>query len=620
MKSLTHLTKTLFIGIVFLTSTGSFGQSINVDSVGTVTGAKYCTNTYVPVWYRKYCTNMVFTGNTVAIAGNTITININTTQVPICPGIYWVDTLMVNLGNVPAGSYSVTANAYQNSALVNTAYGSLVVGTVGCCPAQPSFTISSDTVCVGDSISFINTSVGATSHEWFENNNSAGTQTNYGKRYSMAGVYHIKLGATDGFCSDTAEKDIFVSAYPTVSLGNDTTTCPGDPVTLDAGSGRDAILWSTSSTSRYLIASVPGTYSVNVTENGCDGQDTIVISFYPNPPVVNLGNDTMICPGDSIILDATAPGVTYLWYDNTTNSTHVADTPGVYSVIIEDINTCKNSDEITISNFSTPLISLSVVPRNTICYGAPFEFRANSYTQGSIMYQWKINAINAGPQTTNNKFSPNLMYGDSVNVDLITDVCSSAPYALPSNYITMYLKPEPKLISGSSATDTVLENTSKNYLVPVIQGSTFTWSAIGGTIGSPVGNAVKVDWGSEMDTAKIMVTEKDAGNCSYTNVRNVVIYSIVGIKDESNMIGIGNAYPNPASTIVTIPVLIDGNWDIDLSLYDMTGKKVKAIFNGAVSGNREISFSVDDLQNGMYFYKVSTSEGYESVKKLNIKH
>jgi hypothetical protein len=328
----------------------------------------------------------------------------------------------------------------------------------------------------------------------------------------------------------------------------------------------------------------------------------------------------MICYGDSIILDATAPGVTYLWNDNTTGATHVADTVGNYSVIIEDANTCKNTDNINVSLFSKPLISMNVIPRNTLCYGAPYEFRANSFTQGSTMYQWKINGANSGAPTTNNKFNPSLMYGDSVNVDLLTDVCSSTTFAVPSNHITMYLKPEPKLISGSNATDTVLENTSKNYLVPVVQGSTFTWTAIGGTIGSPVGNAVKVDWGSELDTAKIMVTEKDAGNCSFTNVRKVVIISIVGVKDENNLIGIGYAYPNPANTTVTIPLVIDGNWDIDLSLYDVSGKKVKAIFNGAVSGNLEISFPVDDLQNGMYFYKVSTGDGFETVKKLTIKH
>ena len=285
-----------------------------------------------------------------------------------------------------------------------------------------------------------------------------------------------------------------------------------------------------------------------------------------------------------------------------------------------DSSKADDTSKVSVQGFDFPIVSMIVIPRNNLCFNAPYEFRANTTAQDSIMYQWKVNTVNSGPLTSNNKFNPSLMNGDSVNVELVTVYCDTASYSVESNYITMHLNPVPKLINGSTATDTVLENTSKNYLVPVVSGSVFTWSAIGGTIGSPVGNAVQVDWGTAMDTAKIMATEKDAGNCSYTNVRNVVIISIVGVKDENNLIGIGYAYPNPANTSVTIPLVIDGNWDIDLSLYDMTGKKVKAIFNGAVSGNRDITFTVDDLQNGMYFYKVSTSDGFESVKKLTIKH
>ena len=418
--------------------------------------------------------------------------------------------------------------------------------------------------------------------------------------------------------NDSSDVSIVGYAYPSIFLGNDTTTCPNDPITLDAGSGRDSILWSTSATSQTIIASTAQNYMATVWKNGCASNDDINVYFFPAPPTVNLGPDTMICYGDSITLDATTAGVTYLWHDNSTAATYVVDTFGTYSVTIEDANTCKNSDEINVTLFSKPLISMNVIPRNTICYGSPFEFRANSFTQGSTMYQWKINTINFGTPTSNNKFSPTLKYGDSVNVELLTDVCYEN--VIPSNYIVMYLKPEPKLISGSSSTDTVLENTSKNYLVPIVQGSTFTWSAVGGTIGSPVGNAAKVDWGPALTSAKIMVTEKDAGNCSFTNERNVVIISIVGVKDQNNLIGIGYAYPNPANTTVTIPVVVDGSWDIDLSLYDISGKKVMDVFSGNVTGNRDFTFAVDDLENGLYFYKVSTRDGYESVKKLSVKH
>ena len=116
-----------------------------------------------------------------------------------------------------------------------------------------------------------------------------------------------------------------------------------------------------------FLADSARTYIVDVWKNGCLGGDTINVSFFPAPPPVNLGLDTMICFGDSILLDATTPGVSYLWNDNSTGSTLYADTTGNYSVTIEDNNTCKSTDDINVSLFTQPVVSLSVVPRNTIC-------------------------------------------------------------------------------------------------------------------------------------------------------------------------------------------------------------------------------------------------------------
>jgi hypothetical protein len=288
---------------------------------------------------------------------------------------------------------------------------------------------------------------------------------------------------------------------------------------------------------------------------------------------------------------------------------------------VVDSTSADDSSDVTVQGFDFPTVSLSLLPGDTACYGSAFQFTAASSTRGSIMYQWKINTVNFGAPTPNNVLvSPPLDYGDSVNVELLTDDCDTAAYAVSSNYITRFFFPKPITIGGSTA-DTIRENNTENYLVALKPGSVFTWSAVGGNITTPlVGNAVSVDWGGPMDTAQIKVTEKDAGNCSFTNVRTIVITSIIGINEKGQQIGLGMAYPNPANTSVTIPLVSEGNWDVDLNLFDMTGKKVKSIYSGEITGNRDFTFNVDDLENGMYFYKITTSEGYESVNKINIQH
>ena len=91
----------------------------------------------------------------------------------------------------------------------------------------------------------------------------------------------------------------YVSPGPAVFLGNDTTILSGSSFVLDAGSGFDSYLWSTGETTQTIVASITGMYSVEVSLNGCSGDDAIIvtvvlgiqenhlwnglISVYPNP-------------------------------------------------------------------------------------------------------------------------------------------------------------------------------------------------------------------------------------------------------------------------------------------------------------------------------------------------
>lgn len=80
----------------------------------------------------------------------------------------------------------------------------------------------------------------------------------------------------------------------------------------------------------------------------CYSYDTIVVS-YSTFPVVNLGADTTICEGSTILLDAQNPGLTYLWTDGSTNQTLNVNSSGTYGVTVENAAQCATTDAITIS-------------------------------------------------------------------------------------------------------------------------------------------------------------------------------------------------------------------------------------------------------------------------------
>jgi hypothetical protein len=80
----------------------------------------------------------------------------------------------------------------------------------------------------------------------------------------------------------------------------------------------------------YHIFSAQGSYDVQIIYNYTSGNiDTVTtsVSIYTFP-IVNIGNDTLLCIGDTMILDAGNAGYTFLWSDNSTGQTLLVNTAG----------------------------------------------------------------------------------------------------------------------------------------------------------------------------------------------------------------------------------------------------------------------------------------------------
>jgi parallel beta-helix repeat protein len=153
--------------------------------------------------------------------------------------------------------------------------------------------------------------------------------------------------------NDTITITVQPSYSVVVNLGNDTNVCHGVNVTLDAGNTGATYLWSNGNTAQTNVINTPGQHYVTVTDNdACIGSDTLNLTTTPLP-VVNLGNDTFICPGSVIILDAGNAGGTYLWDDGSTGQTRSADEEATYSVTVS-ANGCSASDAINISLIDQP--------------------------------------------------------------------------------------------------------------------------------------------------------------------------------------------------------------------------------------------------------------------------
>ncbi len=221
----------------------------------------------------------------------------------------------------------------------------------------PAVNLGNDTtVCISI---LLDVTTGGATYNWSDGS------TNPTLSVSTSGTYWVDV--TVGGCTTRDSIDIIVnSGPPVVNLGPDTTVCGG--IVLDGGANPGATFaWSTGDTTQTIFVSISGTYSVDVT-NACTAvSDTITITVIP-VPVVDLGNDTIICPGDTIILDATTAGVAYIWSTGDTVPTISVNTTGTYSVVLTDTATwCTANDTIVVivssgptANFSFTAIGLTV--------------------------------------------------------------------------------------------------------------------------------------------------------------------------------------------------------------------------------------------------------------------
>lgn len=76
--------------------------------------------------------------------------------------------------------------------------------------------------------------------------------------------------------------------------------------------------------------------------------------------------------------------------------------------------------------------------------------------------------------------------------------------------------------------------------------------------------------------------------------------------------------PNPTSTVTKIQIGLSRNADVEIQLFDITGKVVKSIASRPMhSGLNSIQLNASDLESGVYFVRVKTDAG-EAIRKLTV--
>jgi len=98
---------------------------------------------------------------------------------------------------------------------------------------------------------------------------------------------------------------------------------------------------------------------------------------------MNLGNDTTLCEGDELLLDAKNSGSSYLWQDGSGGQTYLVNKEGSYSVEVMKEG-CSFSDSINMKFRHKPFFDLG--KDGIYCSGNPLELKPSYH---DAHYTWQ---------------------------------------------------------------------------------------------------------------------------------------------------------------------------------------------------------------------------------------
>ena len=165
---------------------------------------------------------------------------------------------------------------------------------------------------------------------------------------------------SEGFAFDD------VAIFEGASLGNDTVLCASESLTLDPGTF-EGYSWNdgTDVQLKYLEADLlaDGVHTYSVITSGIQGfkmYDTINVTV--EKPLLELGNDSVICFGAPMVIEANPGFASYTWNDGSSQPNLVVDvtTSGAknYSLTAVSNNGCVVQDDITITVSTEVVVDL----------------------------------------------------------------------------------------------------------------------------------------------------------------------------------------------------------------------------------------------------------------------
>lgn len=262
------------------------------------------------------------------------------------------------------GTYTVTVSS-NNCEVVET---QKVVGYL----PEPIIT-GPEFICLPNTV-ILNTNPSFDQFNWSTGDTTAQISVTQGGEF--------QLTVTDKGCFNTDAFYLEDSVFVKIKSSN-LNSCNGDSVTLSIPDEYDEVFWSTGDTGNFIIVPA-GNFWVEATVYSNGGANCVLIDSISIGakvfPLVSLLGDSTVCGGAASHWNVVGNYDSYLWDDETTNSTVIYTDPGIHSVTVT-FSTCFDSTSFQYMSISEPSVEIQghlfhcddVDSSQLVAAGAPWD-------------------------------------------------------------------------------------------------------------------------------------------------------------------------------------------------------------------------------------------------------
>ncbi|MEM6263658.1 MAG: T9SS type A sorting domain-containing protein [Bacteroidota bacterium] len=379
-------------------------------------------------------------------------------------------------------------------------------------------------------------------------------------------------------------------------------------VSASGGVGSYTYQWQTGATTSSISGLSAGVYEVVVTDSlGCSDSLAIAVNQAGAPALTLSGLKDPLCATSNdgeanvTLTGGTAP-FTYSWQCSGETTQAATNLSGGRCVLeVTDANGCKSFAPFKLNAPSPLQAQLAATAVN--CFGdqnGTVNVLATTGGTPPFAYQWNDPSNSTG-QTINNLVGG--WYQLTVTDDNGCVLLDSVQVAEPA-----------VLTASTSSTDVTDLTFCDGTLTTSVAGGTAPYSVeLFDASGQPVGNGTFV-FGLCPGVYEVCVT--DDNGCETCAQQEVLLLTSL----EGSLPGLEafSLAPNPAVDEVILNIRMGSPEQINLHLLDAMGREVQAP-KQTFSSSWTQKISTDNLSNGIYFIRLSTSRG-SLTRKLLVKH